>query len=152
MNIIPWLHLGHVLGAIAWVGGGFALLVLGLRARRGPDPAAVTAFGAILAYVGPRVLAPGVGAVIVFGVAMVLIDGAWDFGQVWVLLAIGLFIAAFLIGALYLGRIGIRLGRHEDGLADDERRRLVDRWIGGYALVLVILLVAIWDMVFKPGL
>jgi hypothetical protein len=29
---------------------------------------------------------------------------------------------------------------------------LLDRWILGYRVVLVVLVVAVWDMVFKPGL
>ncbi len=31
-------------------------------------------------------------------------------------------------------------------------RDLLGRWIVGYQIVLVILLFAVWDMVFKPGL
>jgi hypothetical protein len=29
---------------------------------------------------------------------------------------------------------------------------LLDQWLLGYGMVLVVLLVAVWDMVFKPGL
>jgi hypothetical protein len=29
---------------------------------------------------------------------------------------------------------------------------LLDQWLLGYGVVLVVLLVAVWDMVFKPGL
>jgi len=29
--------------------------------------------------------------------------------------------------------------------------RLVNRWLVGYGVVLTVLLVALWDMVFKPG-
>ena len=31
-------------------------------------------------------------------------------------------------------------------------RLLLDRWILGYRLVLLVLVVAVWDMIFKPGL
>jgi hypothetical protein len=29
---------------------------------------------------------------------------------------------------------------------------LLDQWLLSYGVVLVVLLVAVWDMVFKPGL
>lgn len=152
MTLDPWLHLGHILGAIAWVGGGFVLVVLGLRARRSGDPGRIGEFGRTLAYVGPRVLAPGVAAVIVFGLWLILANEAWDFGQLWIQLALGLFAVAFIVGVLYLSRIGIALGRIADHTPASDGRALVDRWLRGYAFVLAILLVAIWDMVFKPGL
>jgi uncharacterized membrane protein len=152
MTIETWLHFGHIAGAIAWVGGGLVLFVLGLRARASDDPAAAQEFGRVLRYVGPRVLVPGVAAVLVFGLAMVLTDEAWDFSQAWIMIALGLFALAFIIGLGYLSRIGIQLGRLGGGGASTaDRRALVDRWLAGYGVVLVILAIAVWDMVFKPG-
>ena len=29
--------------------------------------------------------------------------------------------------------------------------RLLNRWLAGYSIVLAVLLIAVWDMVFKPG-
>ena len=52
---------------------------------------------------------------------------------------------------MYLSRVGIALGRADTADVDGQRR-LVDRWLTGYGVVLLILLVAVWDMVFKPGL
>ena len=94
---------------------------------------------------------PGVVAVGVFGLLMVLDGHGWDFGQLWIQVAIGLFIVAVLIGAVYLSRIGVALDRAES-VDVVGQRRLVDRWLTGYGIVLLILLVILWDMVFKPGL
>ncbi len=153
MTLEVWLHLGHVVGAIAWLGGGLTLFVLGLRARSGDDPMAIAEFGRLLAYVGPRVLVPGVLAVLVFGTLMVLTGDGWDFSQTWILIGIGLFAAAFLIGVGYLSRLGIRLGRVEkESTGPIEQHALVARWLAGYGVVLVILAVAVWDMVAKPGI
>jgi hypothetical protein len=77
------------------------------------------------------------------------------FGQLWVRLALGLFAVAFLIGAVYLSRIGTRLQRLALGdqpTGANEGSTLLDRWLLGYGMVLVVLLIALWDMVFKPGL
>lgn len=68
--------------------------------------------------------------------------------ELWVLLAFALFGLAFLIGAVYLSRIAIQLGR-ASASERAENRALLDRWLAGYVVVLGLLLVAVWDMVFK---
>ena len=153
MDLTTWLRFGHILSAIVWLGGGLALSVIGSQARARSDPATIRDFGRTLGYVGPRVLTPGVLGTIVFGVALVLSSNAWDFGQGWILLALALFVVAFAIGVAYLGRIGLELGRLDAASAPaDAAQDLIGRWIIGYRVVLVVLVVIVWDMVFKPGL
>src|SRR5262245_15703098 len=151
MTLHSWLLFGHILGAMAWLGGGLVLALVGLRTRRSKELASYQEFAGTLGYVGPRVLMPGVIAVLVFGLWMVLESEAWDFSQLWIQIAIGLFAVAFVIGALYLSRVGIAMGKPESATIDAQRR-LVGRWLTGYGIVLLILLIAVWDMVFKPGL
>ncbi len=151
MSLDPWLHLLHILSAIVWVGGGLILSVIASRVRRSDDPRAIPDFAQTLSYVGIRVLMPAVIGTLVFGVWMVLENAAWNFRQFWVLFAIGLFVLAFLVGAVYLGRLGtqlLRLGPDDVASA----RLLLGRWLIGYRIVLLLLLIAVWDMVFKPGL
>jgi uncharacterized membrane protein len=151
MTLHSWLLFGHILGAIAWLGGGLVLALMGLRVRGSAEVTTYREFAGTLGYVGPRVLMPGVIAVLVFGLWMVLESEAWDFSQLWIQIAIGLFAVAFVIGALYLSRVAIAMSRPES--ADlESQRRLVGRWLAGYGVVLLILLIAVWDMVFKPGL
>jgi uncharacterized membrane protein len=154
MNLYPWLVLFHVLAAMLWIGGSVVLNVLGTRARASTDPAVRADFVRSLGYVGPRILAPSVAAVVLFGAWMVLANDAWDFGQTWILAGLGLWVAALLFGAVYLGRVGIELGRAVESGGGDapDARRLLDRWILGSRVLLAILLVVAWDMVFKPGL
>jgi hypothetical protein len=106
MTLDSWLHFGHVLSAIVWVGGGLMLSIVGLRVRASGDPNAIRQFAGTLSYAGIRVLLPAVVGTLGFGVWLVLENAAWDFGQLRVLLALGLFAVAFLIGAVYLSRIG----------------------------------------------
>ncbi len=150
MALEPWIHLLHILSAFVWVGGGFVLSILGARARASKDPNAIAEFGQTLAYLGTRVMTPAVIGTLVFGVWMVLMSSEWNFRQFWVLLAIGLFILAFLIGAVYLGQVGTQLQRltTEAGL---NAQALLTRWLVGYRVVLLVLLIIVWDMVFKPG-
>ena len=125
------------------------LFVLGARARHRATSDTIGEFGQTLAYIGPRVLTPAVLATLVLGIWMVLESPAWDFAQLWVRVALALFAAAFAIGLLALSRIGIALQRVADA---GEGRRLLDRWLLGYGVVLLLLVLAVWDMVFKPGL
>jgi len=154
MSLDSWLHFLHVVAAMVWVGGGLALSVLGLRTRSSSNPAAIGEFARTLPYMGLRVLMPSVILVLVTGVWLVLAGAAWNLTQFWVLFALGLFAVAFLIGAVYLSRVSIALERTTgtDGAGTGSAVDLLNRWLVGYGVVLVILLVAVWDMVFKPGL
>jgi uncharacterized membrane protein len=149
-----WLHWIHIVGAVIWVGGGLMLSVVGARARQSEDPRTIGEFAQMLSYVGPRVLTPAVVAVVASGVWLVLASPGWSFTQLWVILALGAFVVAFLIGAVYLSRIALELERFATR-ADaslQAARDILGRWIVGYRVVLLILLFVLWDMVFKPGL
>jgi uncharacterized membrane protein len=150
MTIEPWLLFLHVLGAVAWVGGGLTLTLVAMATMRRADPAAVVDFGQTMAYVGPRLFAPSVGLVAITGVWMILTSSAWDFGQLWVLIGIACLVASFAVGAAYIARIGIALAKPTTDAV--EAAALLRRWINAYLVVLAILVIAIWDMTVKPGL
>lgn len=141
----------HVLAAMTWVGGGLTLSLMGARARGSPTSAAD--FAKFLPYVGIRVLMPAVLLVLLSGVAMVLLDAQWSFRQAWVLLALALFAVAFLVGAVYLSRVGIAMERaaEPNPSGASELPQLLNRWLLGYVLVLAVLVAAVADMVFKPS-
>jgi uncharacterized membrane protein len=154
MTLEPWLHLAHVAGAILWVGGGVMLSVIGFRARRSGDLAVIREFARTLSYVGLRLLTPAVVVVLVSGVWLVLVSAEWSLTQVWVLLALGAFVVAFLVGAVFLSRSALQLERvvtqgQDQGL--EPARDALGRWLVGYGVVLAILAFALWDMIFKPG-
>ncbi len=153
MTLLTWLRFGHILGAIIWIGGGVMLSLIGIRTRQSEDPNYIREFSQTLSYVGLRVLMPAVIAVLVFGVWMVLAFSGWRFTQLWILLALGAFALAFVIGAMYLSRIALALDKLTATDFDLETARaLFSRWIVGYQIVLIVLIFAVWDMVFKPGL
>jgi uncharacterized membrane protein len=156
MTLEPWLHLAHVAGAILWVGGGVMLSLIGFRARRSGDVALIREFARTLSYVGLRLLTPAVVVVLVSGVWLVLASAEWSLTQLWVLLALGAFVVAFLVGAVYLSRSALQLERvvtPGQGQAADlpAARDALGRWLVGYGVVLAILAFALWDMIFKPG-
>jgi uncharacterized membrane protein len=154
MILAEWLHLIHVVAAAMWVGGGVTISVIGARARRSDEPAVVRDFARLLSYVGLRVFTPAVVVVLLSGIWLVLADAEWAFTQTWVLLALAAFAVAFLIGAVYLSRSALRLERlaAEPDMSLSAAREVLGAWLVGYLVVLLVLLFALWDMVFKPGL
>jgi uncharacterized membrane protein len=145
-----WLLFGHIVAAMVWVGGAVLLGALVTGVLRRGEPEAVTRFVANLRFIGPRVLAPATVAVFGLGIWLVLNSAAWGFDQAWVQLALTLFAAAFLIGALHQSRAAIKAERAIGPGDHDEALRQLARWSWGYRLIVVLLVVASWDMVFKP--
>ena len=137
---------------MVWVGGGVVLAALAVATLRGGDAQAVARFVGLLRVVGPAVLAPATIAVLGLGVWLVLDSAAWDFGQAWVLIALGLLAAAVAVGAGHQARVALAVQRAAERDDHAEARRLLARWTSGYAVVVVLLVVVAWDMVFKPGL
>ena len=154
MTYLVWLKFGHILGAMIWIGGGVMLSLIGIHTRQSEDPHHIRQFSRTLSYVGLRVLMPAVVAVLIFGVWLMLASSAWHLTQLWILLALGAFAIAFVIGAVYLSRVALALDKLTAGTDFDLKvaHDLLSRWIVGYQIVLLILLFAVWDMVFKPGL
>lgn len=147
-----WLKLVHVLAGMVWLGGLVTLLVLGVRARRGGDADTAARFVGSLRTVGPFVLAPSAGVVVVFGIWMVADSAAWSFGDGWVRAGLALVIAAVAVGAAFLGRTGMAAERAVRAGDHAEVARQLGRWAWGIALLVLLLVVATWDMVVKPGM
>jgi uncharacterized membrane protein len=151
-TLYDWLLFLHVLAAMIWVGGGVLLAAFAARVLRDPDPTVVGRFIASLRVLGPLVLAPATVAVLGLGIGIIVDSDAWDFGQLWVQLGLGLFAAAFLIGAVWQSRTALAATRAAARDDDAEARRQLRRWSWGYCLIVVVLVVAAWDMTTKPGL
>jgi uncharacterized membrane protein len=151
-TLYDWLLVLHVLAGMVWLGGGLMLAAIATRAARDPDPGAARRFTATMRATAPLVLAPATVAVLVFGLALVFDTDAWDFGQLWVQLGLVLFAAAFVIGAAWQSRTAIAATRAAEHGHDEEARRQLRRWLAGYALIVLLLIVAVWDMTTKPGL
>jgi uncharacterized membrane protein len=150
---MDWLLFAHIAAAMVWVGGGVMLSTIGMRAKATNDLAIIRHFAKTLSFTGLRVFMPAVLVLLASGVWLVL-AGSGDFGQLWVLLALGGFALAFVIGAGYLSQVAIGLDKlvsqpDADPVAAADA---LQRWITGYWVVLAVLVLTVWDMVFKPTL
>ncbi|HEX5619383.1 MAG TPA: DUF2269 family protein [Solirubrobacteraceae bacterium] len=148
--LYDWLLFLHILAAMFWVGGITAVGAFAVRILRTKEPGATAGFLGNLRVIGPLVLAPA--PVILLGMGIWMVAEQWEFDQTWVSLGFGLFLVAFLIGAAHQSRAAIAAEKASKAGDDDAALRHLRRWAYGMAVILVLLVVATWDMVFKPGL
>jgi uncharacterized membrane protein len=150
-SVYEWLVFLHVLAAMVWVGGLVALIAFGIHALRTGDREVVARFIASLRVVGPFVLTPASVLVVAFGIWMVVDSPTWTFGQTWIWLALALLVAAVLVGVVFLSRSALAAERASNSGDHVQAMRQLRRWSWGIGLIILLLLVATWDMVFKPG-
>lgn len=139
----------HVSAALIWVGGSLLAAVFTERAKKA-DPAHRLGIAGDLAFASRRVFGPAAMATLVFGVLMVLDADAVDFSDAWISIGLGVIALSMVLGMGYLGpqsrRLVAELEAGEDGTAR----------LGSISRVALVndaaLLVAVWAMVFKPGL
>jgi uncharacterized membrane protein len=146
-----WLLVLHLLAAMVWLGGAAALSASAAWAVRRSDPGAVARFVTSLRAIGPVLFAPGPVILLGTGVWMVVQDDDSSWSQGWILAGLGLFAAAFLVGAAYNSRAAIAAHRAAGRGDATQAARQLRRWAWGALLICVLLAVATWDMVFKPG-
>jgi uncharacterized membrane protein len=149
--LYDWLMFLHVLAAMVWVGGLAALAALGLNVLRTGDRDAIARFVASFRVVGPFVLMPAAVLVLVLGIWMVIDSAAWSFEQTWIWLALVLLAAAVLVGAVFLSRAALAAERAVNAGDHAQATQQLRRWSWGIRGILLLLVVATWAMVFKPG-
>jgi uncharacterized membrane protein len=145
-----WLLFLHIVMAMVWIGGAAVLCASAALVLRHADPGAVTRFVASIRTIGPVLLAPAPAIVLGTGVWMVVDDDA-GWGQGWILAGLGLFAAAFLIGAAHNSRAAIAAERAAASGDQTAAARWLRAWLRGLIVICILLVAATWDMVFMPG-
>ena len=147
-EILLFLHLG---AAAIWLGSAFLLFVLFQRATRGGDPLLAQRLGAHTDWLATRVFIPASLAVLVLGILLV-IEGGWDFDQLWILLGLAGFAATFLLGVGLIEPTAKKMQAaiEAHGPAHPEVARINRRLEGLSLLDLTLLFVIVWDMALKP--
>jgi uncharacterized membrane protein len=149
--VYDWLVFFHVLAAMVWLGGITVLGAFAIRILREDDPDAVGRFLGSLRRIGPLVLAPAPVLLLGSGIWAVLDSDAWDFGQLWIDLALGLFVVAFAIGAAHQSRAALAAERAAEAGNTARAVHHLRRWAWGMGAIVALLVVATWAMVLKPG-
>lgn len=140
----------HIVAAMFWLGGGFAMLVLGEKALRGNDPAEMLRFMRTINGLALPLFIPASLTVLVTGLTMATL---WlGFSDAWLVLALAGIAASLGIGMGFVKPVGDRIEERgqRDGaspavMADANRLARVGRF--DYAIMLSIVAL----MVFKPS-
>lgn len=152
MELREWLVFFHVLGSIAWVGAVIFQYAVIVRASRFLERAAVLRHAGELGSVGPWLIGPSALVVIGLGIWLVVLEDWAAFSQLWIWLSLVL-VAVSSVQNIYSGPEGRRVRRLADerGAEDGEVQRRLGRLLWLAQLDVLILVVIVWLMVFKPG-
>ena len=139
----------HVLAAVLWVGGGFALMMLSVRADMAGDvQRTLSAMGAV-GELGNRLFMPASVLTLLFGIIM-----CWfwvGFSELWIIIGLAGYTTTFLIGTMIFKPTADRMGEiiARDGMTPavlDVGRRILRVARFDYTVMLIV----VADMVLKP--
>jgi uncharacterized membrane protein len=137
----------HITAAVVWLGGAFAFQMYGLVVRRGRDPEEMARFAGRVGFIADRMFVPASFVVILAGIGMML-DGNWDWGQLWVVFALVTFAASFVTGLFVLGPMAKKLPAV--GPTTPAGQALINRLFSILRVDLLFMYAIVFAMVVKP--
>jgi uncharacterized membrane protein len=142
----------HVACAIVWLGAGLLMSVLELKASRSGDPAAMGRIGGDNEWLAPRLFIPASLLTLLFGILLVA-DGPWTIGTLWVDLGLAGFALTFAtgIGVLKPTSEKLKATIERDGPGTPEAARLGHRLALVSRLDAVVLFAVVAVMASKPA-
>ena len=151
MTSYEFLFLLHVIAVIIWLGTGFTMDLLFLRAERTRNPAELGKTGELQEWLVPRVFIPSGLLTLVLGVLLAW-DGPWSFGDLWIVIGLAGWIASFGVGFLFIRPQGEKMkeivAQHGPTSVEAQRH---GRRLGVVSRVqLLALFLVVVDMVLKP--
>ena len=108
MTWYEFLLFVHVTAAVIWLGGAFTFQMYGLVVRRGGDPEEMARFAWRAGFLAERMFVPASLVVILAGIGL-MIDGDWQWDQLWIVFSLATFAASFLTGLLVLSPMAKRI-------------------------------------------
>lgn len=139
----------HVACAALWLGGGLALMILAMQARRAGNREDMFTTIRLVMVLAPRVFMPGSILVLLFGLAMIWLGGlAWD---AWIVFGMAGIAATAGLGMFRLGPLCERItgltAAGEWAAAEAAADALIRAARVDYTLQFLI----VFAMVVKPG-
>jgi uncharacterized membrane protein len=142
----------HIVGAIGWIGGVVTFSILSARIARERDQTVLATVTELMRINGMAVIGPASGLTLIAGIVMLAVS---ELGvPLWVIWGFVAIIVSVALGIALIGRTSKEL---REGAATAEpgearlsalRRRLVVL----NSINVLVLLSAVWAMVFKPAL
>jgi uncharacterized membrane protein len=146
-ELLLFLHFSSV---IFWVGGTLLVEILAFRADRQADAATMKKLFDELNALDP-VFIPATLLVLVSGVLLV-IDGPWSFGALWIVLGLAGFGFIYVYGFLYLDPQVKRMQTmvEPDGGIGPQAQAILRRFFVLWRIETVVLVLVVFDMTVKP--
>jgi uncharacterized membrane protein len=137
----------HIAAAMIWLGGAFTLQMYGAVVHHGGDPEEMARFAGRAGVLGERMFVPASLVVVLAGVGL-MIDGSWDWDQLWVIFALATFAASFATGLFVLTPIAKRIPTV--GPTTPAGQALIQRLFTILRIDLVYMYAIVFAMVVKP--
>ena len=137
----------HITAAVIWLGGAFTFQMYGAVVRRGGDPGEIALFAGRAGHLSERMFVPASLTVILAGIAL-MINGNWDWGQLWVIFALVTFAASFLTGVLVISPMAKRIP--VVGATTPAGQALIERLFTILRIDLCFMYAIVFAMVVKP--
>jgi uncharacterized membrane protein len=147
MSWYEFLLFVHVACAAIWLGGAFIFQIYGMVVLRGGDPKQIAYFAGNAGRIGERLFTPASILVVLAGVGL-MIEGSWDWSQLWVVFALAAFAGSFVVGVGYLGPTAKKL--EAVGPETPEGQRLIRRVFAVLRVDLTFLYAIVFAMTVKP--
>ena len=147
MTWYEFLLFVHVTSAVIWLGGAFFLQVYAIAVTRNGDPREMGQFAGRAGTLSERVFIPASVLVVLAGVGL-MIEGSWEWGQLWVVFALLTFAASFLTGALVLSPLAKKI--EATGAETAAGRELIRRIFVISRVDLVFMYAIVFAMTVKP--
>ena len=152
MSVYEILLTIHILAAVIWVGGAFAVNVLVMRMQNANQHARLLDLGKDFETLGMKVFMPASIVVLLAGIGLVLEVDGFDFTDFWVAFGLAGIAFSIIVGAGYLGPESGRLNAlaAERGADDPEVQTRMRKLANISRIELIILLLVVADMAIKP--
>ena len=142
----------HITAAMFWIGSVLALAVLNISLVRSQDKQGLVALAKHSEFLGSTVIGPSAFLTLVAGVAMVFI---FNLGMpFWIVWGFTAALISMGLGTTLINRAGVRLGEvaASPGSGKVQLQPVLKRLTILNMTGLLLLLSAVWVMVFKPVL
>jgi uncharacterized membrane protein len=141
----------HIATAVIWLGSGFFVQMLIMRAEKTSDLVLLKQFSGYSAWMAQRIFIPASLAVLVFGI-LLTIEGPWTFGQLWIVLGLAGYAFSFLVGIGFMEPEGKRIHAaiEAHGPESSQARFHIRRINVVSRMELVVLYLVVYVMALKP--
>jgi uncharacterized membrane protein len=147
MSWYEFLLFVHIAAAMIWLGGAFTFQMYGAVVRRGGDPEELARFAGRAGVLSERMFVPASLAVVLAGVGLI-IDGNWDWDQLWVIFALVTFAASFATGLFVISPMAKRIP--VAGPTTPTGQALIQRLFSVLRIDLAFMYAIVFAMVVKP--